>query len=80
SLPRAFVREVTMIGPLIVVAIARSYFHLDGVFIPAVGALLVLALFLSAWRTPGKRAPWDRVARTQVRYRASRRESAALLR
>ena len=79
SLPRAFVREVTMLGPMIAVAAARYYLHLDEIFVPAVGALLVLALFLAAWRTPGKRTLWDRLSRTQVRYRASRRTSAALL-
>jgi hypothetical protein len=54
-------------------------FHLDVFFTVAAGALPVLVLFVAAWRTPGKRAVWDRVSRTQVRYRASRRPSAALL-
>jgi uncharacterized RDD family membrane protein YckC len=79
TLTRAFVREVTMLGPMITVAALRYYLHVDEIFVPAVGALTVLLLFISAWRTPGKRAPWDRVARTQVRYRASRRSDAALL-
>ena len=79
SLTQAFVREVTMLGPMIVVVVLRYFLHFDEVFIPAVGALMVLALFISAWRAPGKRAPWDRLSGTQVRYRASRRPSAALL-
>ena len=78
SLARAFVREVTMLGPMIAVAAARYYLHFPEMLVPLVVALTVLALFISAWRTPGKRAPWDRVARTQVRYRASHRESALL--
>jgi uncharacterized RDD family membrane protein YckC len=80
SLTRAFVREVTMLGPLLLtVALRYRPFYLDALFTLIVGVLTVLVLFLSAWRTPGKRTPWDRVSRTQVRYRASRRSSAALL-
>jgi len=81
SLTRAFVREVTLMGPMLATSIIR-YTHivyLDVVFTLIAGTLPVLALFVSAWRSQGKRTPWDRVARTQVRYRASRRSSAALL-
>jgi hypothetical protein len=79
TLTQAFVREVTMLGPMLATAIVSHYVQLDAFFTLAAGALTVLALFLSAWRTPGKRTPWDRASGTQVRYRAPRRASAALL-
>jgi hypothetical protein len=79
SLSRAFVREVTMVGPTMVLALCARSFDLDSVFPAAAAGLTILALFASAWRSPGKRTPWDRAAGTQVRYRASRRPSAALL-
>ncbi|MEO6773239.1 MAG: protein kinase [Kofleriaceae bacterium] len=79
TLTQAFVREVTMLGPMLATAILSHYFHLDGFFTLLGAGLTVIALFVSAWRTPGKRAPWDRASGTQVRYRAARRSSAALL-
>ncbi|HET9987531.1 MAG TPA: RDD family protein, partial [Kofleriaceae bacterium] len=80
SLTRAFVREITMLGPMLATSIVRyTIVNFDAFFTMLVGILTMLALFVSAWRTPGKRAPWDRVAGTQVRYRASRRTSEALL-
>ena len=41
--------------------------------------LPIAALAYAAIRVPGKRSPWDRASRTQVRYRVTRREAAALL-
>ncbi len=34
---------------------------------------------VAAWRRPGTRTPWDRGSGTQVRYRATRRDTGALL-
>jgi Protein kinase domain/RDD family len=79
SLTQAFVREITLFGPTVLASFAQHMFDLDAIVALIVLLLTVLALFLAAWRVPGKRAPWDRVAGTQVRYRAPRRESAALL-
>ena len=80
SLTRAFVREVTMFGPTMVLAALGHYLAVDlDVFVLGVFVLTVASLFLAAWRVPGKRAPWDRVAGTQVRYRVPRRPTAALL-
>jgi uncharacterized RDD family membrane protein YckC len=81
TLTHAFVREVTLMGPMLATSIVRylRILPLDAYVTAAAGALPVLVLFVAAWRTPGKRAPWDRTSRTQVRYRASRRSSAALL-
>jgi hypothetical protein len=40
-------------------------------------AVVVLLLVHAALEVPGKRAPWDRVSGTLVRYRKSRRGAAA---
>jgi RDD family len=79
TLTQAFVREITLFGPTVLASFAQHIFDMDAIVALIVLMLTVLALFLAAWRVPGKRAPWDRVAGTQVRYRAPRRESAALL-
>ncbi|MEO8549963.1 MAG: protein kinase [Kofleriaceae bacterium] len=82
SLTRAFVREVTMFGPTMLLSALGHYvaFGFDtDIIVLAVFVLTVLSLFVAAWRVPGKRAPWDRVAGTQVRYRVPRRPTAALL-
>jgi serine/threonine-protein kinase len=79
SLTQAFVREATLFGPTVVASYAQHLLDMDAIVTLIVFTLTILALFLAAWRVPGKRAPWDRVAGTQVRYRAPRRESAALL-
>jgi uncharacterized RDD family membrane protein YckC len=82
SLTRAFVREVTMFGPTMALSAFGHYvdvgFDLD-IVVGVVFALTIGSLFLAAWRVPGKRAPWDRVAGTQVRYRVPRKPTAALL-
>ena len=80
TLPQAFVRETTMLGPTVALAIIAHYsaYNFD-LAVAIVAGLTFLSLVHAAWRVPGKRAPWDRVSGTQVRYRASRRPSAALL-
>jgi len=81
SLARAFVRELAVYGPVILVSAAEQ--HLESTPLKIATAIVVvapvLAMFHAAWRVPGKRAPWDRVAGTQVRYRSNLRHDAALL-
>ena len=80
SLTQTFVREVILFGPTVAMSFAGHVLDVD-LAIPTmiVFGLTVLALFHAAWRVPGKRAPWDRVAGTQVRYRGPRPKSGALL-
>lgn len=79
TLPQAFVREITLYGPTIVASLTARALGLDAIVPVIGGTLTMLALFVAAWRVPGKRAFWDRLSGTQVRYRVPRRESAALL-
>ncbi len=84
---RAITREVALIGPPFVGSLIHRAVVLVGYEDPlgfvmsligvAYIVLLVAALFHGAVRTPGKRAPWDRIAGTIVRYRAARKRSLA---
>ncbi len=44
----------------------------------ATAVVLVVALWHAALRVPGKQAPWDRLARTLVRYRTSRQSAGPI--
>ncbi len=81
SLARAFVRELAMYGPVILITTVDQHLASTPLKIATViiVAAPVLAMFHAAWRVPGKRSPWDRIAGTQVRYRSSHRQDAALL-
>ena len=79
SLTRAFVREVAEYGPTVIASIITRIFKLDAVVPAIVAGITILALFFAAWRVPGKRAWWDRISGTQVRYRVARRPNATLL-
>jgi uncharacterized RDD family membrane protein YckC len=78
TLTQAFVRELALFGPAISIVYVSRHLQLDPIYPFAVYVLMLFALFHAAWRVPGKRAPWDRVAGTQVRYRAPRRDPSAL--
>jgi hypothetical protein len=72
TLTQTFVREGTLFGPLIVVGYISQHLALDAIFTAGTAFLTIVTLLHAALRVPGKRAPWDRVAGTQVRYRGQR--------
>lgn len=85
---QALVRELVPFGPLFALGVAAESAESAGgnywpevIGIPFMGWLLFLfgSLAVAALRRPGKRALWDRLSHTQVRYRATRRSAAALL-
>ncbi|CAN5200590.1 hypothetical protein BH11MYX1_BH11MYX1_29140 [soil metagenome] len=82
SLSRAFVRELALFGPVILVTFAHQD-NLANTVLKIATAILVaaplVAMFHAALRVPGKRAPWDRIAGTQVRYRVAQRSMDGLL-
>ena len=89
SWQRALQREAILVAAPAVWSIAE---HLQKAFAPHVlptdlfsilgvtsMVVLIVHLMYSAVRTPGKRTYWDRASGTQVRYRATRRDTGALL-
>jgi eukaryotic-like serine/threonine-protein kinase len=79
TLTQAFVRQLTMYGPTMLVSWATTQWRWDGIYAFGLAVVTVIVLFVSGLRVAGKRAPWDRISGTQVRYRAQRRDPAALL-
>jgi hypothetical protein len=80
-------RQLVMLGPLIVLGWADL--AVEGLDLPlpadlfdilsiVVTAAIGLSMLHAALRVPGKRAPWDRVAGTMVRYRTTRGSSGAV--
>jgi uncharacterized RDD family membrane protein YckC len=86
SLGRAFARAAVMFGPLIVLDLGMGAIkHLTTYQVreeipPLLAVLTIVYGFCSlAWaalRRAGKRARWDRIARTMVRYRTTRTDLA----
>ncbi len=76
-LPAVFVRQIIIFGPVLACVILPIDRLPRLVYVPtlilAVG-FPALGLFHAAWQIAGKRPVWDRLAGTQVRYRAARRE------
>jgi uncharacterized RDD family membrane protein YckC len=85
-LARAFVRSLALYGPAIAAkliqllagALTTEYIVLVSASVLMVAAILVMFVLLvhASLRVPGKRAPWDRIAGTMVRYRTVRAAGA----
>ena len=83
----AIARAAVMLGPIVVaqwamVALderhAGGLAHLAGLVVALLTLVYPLVVLAhAAWRVPHKRAPWDRVAGTMVRYRTTRGPAAA---
>jgi hypothetical protein len=80
---QALLREALLIVPTVTLYISATYIKLPynalGLASGVYTLLIFVNLLVAAWRGPGKRAMWDRLSHTQVRYRPTRRPSDALL-
>ncbi|HEY4058325.1 MAG TPA: protein kinase [Kofleriaceae bacterium] len=85
SLPRAFARQMTLWFPLLLVTWLDSMNggltvndrRVMGILVPLIIVVWMFHLAYAVARSAGKRAFWDRVSGTHVRYRANRRTQAS---
>jgi eukaryotic-like serine/threonine-protein kinase len=69
---RAFERELLLLILPALAQLSIRIWHIDAIVLLAANVILLASLAHAAARVPGKRTPWDRLARTQVRYRVLR--------